>query len=152
VKMLYFGTLVHNTGHDMNYRDYDCGLITTYKSSYTEHENKQRNKQLLAKIEMAKYSVTTLNSAGYDKFFVVDFKNIGKLGYDLTVWTKEYEQQWLVFMPAGMVDVVRILSPVEYQEFKQKEGTIHNYFESANIMGKMATKHIANSDWKDINV
>ena len=124
--MLYFGTLVHNTGHDMNYRDYDCGLITAYKSSYTEHENKQRNKQLLAKIEMAKYSVTTLNSAGYDKFFVVDFKNIGKLGYDLTIWTKEYEQQWLVFMPAGMVDVVRILSPNEYQEFKQKEETIQN--------------------------
>lgn len=134
----------------MNYRDYDCGLITAYKKQYSEHENKQRNKQLLAKIQVSKYAVVTLSFSGYDKFFVVDYKSIGMLSHHLVVWTKEYEQEKLFFMPAGMVDVSKTLSPLEYEEFLQKEKNIHNYYESANIMGKWGIAKTAEKDWKEI--
>lgn len=136
----------------MNYRDYDCGLITAYNLGYTEHENKQRNKQLHAKIQVSKYAVVVLNLSGYDKFFVVDSKNRGKLGYDLTVWSKEYEQEKLRFMPAGMVDVSRSLTPLEYEEFRSKEKDIQNYYEVANIMGKWAIAKTAERNWKDIQI
>ena len=136
----------------MNYRDYDCGVITAHNVGYTEQENKQRNKQLHAKIQLSKYAVVTLNFSGYDKFFVVDHKNTGKLGYDLTKWSKEYEQEKLRFMPAGMVDVSRSLTPLEYEEFRSKEKDIQNYYEVANILGKLAIAKTAERNWKDIQI
>lgn len=136
----------------MKYHEHECGLITAYNHNYTPHENKQRNKQLQARIEINRYGFVILSSSGYDKFFVVDLKDTGKLGYDLSRWSREYEQQTIQFIPKGGIGIDRVFSFIELNELKSKEKDIQNYYEVANINGKWAMTYIANSDWREIQV
>jgi hypothetical protein len=132
--------------------EHECGLITAYNHIYTPHENKQRNKQLQAKIQIGRYGVVTLSSKGYDMFFIVDLKNTGKLGYDLSKWSQEYEQETIHFIPKGGVGSERVFSYIDLNELKSKENDIQNYYEVANINGKWAMTNIANSDWREIQI
>jgi hypothetical protein len=132
--------------------EHDCGLITAYNHTYTSHENKQRNKQLQAKIQIGRYGVVTLSSKGYDMFFIVDLKNTGKLGYDLSKWSQEYEQETIHFIPKGGVGSERVFSYIDVNELKSKENDIQNYYEVANINGKWAMTNIANLDWRHIQI
>ena len=132
--------------------EHECGLITAYNHIYTPHENKQRNKQLQAKIQIGRYGVVTLSSKGYDMFFIVDLKNTGKLGYDLSKWSQEYEQETIHFIPKGGVGSDRVFSQIDMNELKSKENDIQNYYEVANINGKWAMTNIANLDWRHIQV
>ena len=132
--------------------EHDCGLITAYNHTYTSHENKQRNKQLQAKIQIGRYGVVTLSSKGYDMFFIVDLKNTGKLGYDLSKWSQEYEQETIHFIPKGGVGSERVFSYIDLNELKSKENDIQNYYEVANINGKWAMTNIANLDWRHIQI
>jgi hypothetical protein len=132
--------------------EHDCGLITAYNHTYTSHENKQRNKQLQAKIQIGRYGVVTLSSKGYDMFFIVDLKNTGKLGYDLSKWSQEYEQETIHFIQKGGVGSEQVFSYIDLNELKSKENDIQNYYEVANINGKWAMTNIANLDWRHIQV
>jgi hypothetical protein len=132
--------------------EHDCGLITAYNHTYTSHENKQRNKQLQAKIQIGRYGVVTLSSKGYDMFFIVDLKNTGKLGYDLSKWSQEYEQETIHFIPKGGVGSEQVFSYIDLNELKSKENDIQNYYEVANINGKWAMTNIANLNWRHIQV
>lgn len=132
--------------------EHDCGLITAYNHTYTSHENKQRNKQLQSKIQIGRYGVVTLSSKGYDMFFIVDLKNTGKLGYDLSKWSQEYEQETIHFIPKGGVGSERVFSYIDLNELKSKENDIQNYYEVANINGKWAMTNIANLDWRHIQI
>jgi hypothetical protein len=132
--------------------EHDCGLITAYNHIYTPHENKQRNKQLQAKIQIGRYGVVILSSKGYDMFFIVDLKNTGKLGYDLSKWSQEYEQETIHFIPKGGIGSDRVFSKIDMNELKSKENDIQNYYEVANINGKWAMTNIANLDWRHIQV
>jgi len=132
--------------------EYDCCIISAYNLSYSDHENAQRSKQLQAKILVNKYKFVTLTNSGYDKFFVVDSKDRGKLGYDVTVWSREYEQESITFIPKNKFDSDRFFSYNDYQELKSKENELSNYYEVANILGKWSITLTANKDWKDIQI
>jgi hypothetical protein len=120
----------------MKYYEHECGLITAYNESYTSHENKQRNKQLQAKIQISRYGVVTLSSKGYD----------------LSKWSQEYEQETINFIPKGGIGGERVFSQIDVNELKSKENDIHNYYEVANINGKWAMTNIANLNWRHIQV
>lgn len=104
---------------------HDCGMLTafrTYKTcptqgneepeKYTLNENKKRNRQLLAKINLAGYGYTKV-AGGYieyfqteyaneiqeDVFFVVDLKDRGNLKNDLKEWGEHYNQDSILFIP-----------------------------------------------------
>lgn len=136
----------------MKIYEHDCGIITAHDTKYSDRENAQRNKQLHAKIQISKYAVTTLSNSGHDVFFIIDKKNSGKLEYDLTKWSSEYDQATIKFFPKNSLDTDEFLSSIDLEELKSKENEIYNYYEVANITGKMAMTHIAKLDWKDIQV
>lgn len=136
----------------MKIHEHDCGLITAYDVKYSDHENAQRNKQLHAKIQISRYAVTILSNSGHDVFFVLDIKDSGKLSNDLSKWSNEYDQAEIKFIPKNTIGNDQILSYIDLQELKSKENEIYNYYEVANITGKMAMTHIAKLDWKDIQV
>lgn len=136
----------------MKIHEHDCGLITAYDVKYSDHENTQRNKQLHAKIQISRYAVTILSNSGHDVFFVLDIKDSGKLSNDLSKWSNEYDQVGIKFIPKNTIGNNQILSYIDLQELKSKENEIYNYYEVANITGKMAMTHIAKLDWKDIQV
>jgi len=137
---------------EMRRYDHDCGLITAYNPKYSKYENSQRNKQLHAKIQINKYAVVTISNSGYDRFFIMDDKDRGQLGYDISKWSREYEQETINFVPKNHLDLDKFFSYNDYVELKSKEKELYNYYEVANITGKMAMTHIAKLDWKDIQV
>ena len=137
---------------EMRRYDHDCAIITAHNIKYSDHENLQRNKQLQARILIGKYKFVTLSNSGYDKFFVMDSKDCGKLGYDITKWSREYEQESITFIPKNKFDSDRFFSYNDYQELKSKENELSNYYEVANILGKWSMTLTANKDWKDIQI
>jgi len=100
----------------------DCGTITAWRTAeecntgrkYTYREKLQRNRSLLAKIQSRGYGVTKMKGSyieGYgtesaievheDIFFVVDIKSSGNLESDLRAWGELFEQDSILFVPAG---------------------------------------------------
>ena len=137
---------------EMRRYEHECALITAYNPKYSDYENAQRNKQLHAKIQINKYAVVTISNSGHDRFFVMDIKDRSQLGYDITKWSREYEQDTINFVPKNNLDLDRFFSYADYTELKSKENQLYNYYEVANITGKLAMTHIAKLDWKDIQV
>ena len=137
---------------EMKRYDHDCALITAYNPKYSEYENTQRNKQLEAKIQVGKYAMVTLSNSGRDRFFVMDVKDRSQLGYDITKWSREYEQDTINFVPKNNLDMDKFFSYNDYVELKSKENELYNYYEVANILGKWSISLTANKDWKDIQV
>jgi hypothetical protein len=136
----------------MDYNEHDCGVITAYNQKYTPHENEQRNKQLQAKIEVAKYSLLVLFQDEMRRFFVVDSNDIGELHRDLKTWSEQYEQEEIRFARKGTFIAGDSFSEDEVNEVEIGKEKIANYYRVANIFGKWAMKNIANSDWRLVQV
>lgn len=103
---------------------HDCGTITAFRSKegcglpedlpYALQDNKKRNAQLKAKLEMMGYGTTAVKGAyieNYgtpeaievreDVFFVVDLQDKGNLEADLRRLGEEYMQDSILFIPRG---------------------------------------------------
>lgn len=92
----------------------DTGAITAFRSNFTNSENKDRNKLLLAKLFRLGYGVTSIKGSyiedfgtvnaqevGEDTFFVEDLKAKGNLEQDLVNLGKEFDQDSILFIPKG---------------------------------------------------
>jgi hypothetical protein len=134
----------------MNYNEHDCGVITAYNQKYTTYENEQRNKQLQAKIEVAKYSLLVLFQNEMKRFFVVDSNDIGELHRDLKMWSEQYEQNETRFAQKGTISTGDSFSDEEIKTVEMNKEKIGNYYRVANIFGKWAMKHTANLDWRNV--
>jgi hypothetical protein len=97
---------------------YETGIITAFRyaedcgngKKYSRHENKQRNRSLLAKLRNMGYGVTAvqgtwINNAGLKSaetsYFVVDIENIGKLKNNLIELGTEFDQDAILWIPKG---------------------------------------------------
>jgi hypothetical protein len=101
--------------------EHDCGAVTAVRINrncgegerYTNKENKQRNKSLLAKLKTKGYGVTTLHGrypegmsglVGKEiSYFVVDLNDSGNLERDLRKLGEEFEQDSILYVPRGAV-------------------------------------------------
>ena len=104
--------------------NHDCGTITAFRSkegcagpedqSYTNQDNKKRNRQLQANLQSLGYGVTAVDGAYIenfntpdakevkeDVFFVVDLKDRGRLESDLKVLGEQYDQDSILYIPRG---------------------------------------------------
>jgi len=90
---------------------FDVGVITSWHPRYTKSENAQRNKSLYAKLLVARYSLaaargtyTTMRGLILKPqlFVVVDGRNGGTLLETLYALGSEFEQDGIVFVPAGV--------------------------------------------------
>lgn len=101
--------------------EHDSGTITTYRNQYTHKQNQQRNRSLSAKLATKRYDVTIVDGSyiedfetdkavevGEKVFFVVDYKNRGKLEKDLRAFGEEFSQDSIMFIPKGGVDAYLI--------------------------------------------
>lgn len=102
----------HNESHD-------CAALTAYRNApecgsgerYTNKQNRQRNKSLLAKLKSDGYSVTTLQGVypegGETKkemsYFVVDIEDKGNLLKDAQKYGEEFDQDSVLFIPKGAI-------------------------------------------------
>ena len=85
----------------------DCGS----GERYTNKQNAQRNKSLLAKLKSKGYSVTTLHGTypegGQTKkeisYFVVDIEDDGNLLKDARSLGEEFDQDSILFIPKGSI-------------------------------------------------
>jgi len=100
-------------------KEHDCGALTAFRKGpecgsgkeYTNKENAQRNKSLLAKLKMKGYGVTKLHgsypeggkTAKEISYFVVDLSDTGKLEKDLKSFGQEFEQDSILFVPKGAI-------------------------------------------------
>lgn len=103
-------------------REHDYGTITAYRYSpdcgtgkpYTYRENQQRNASLLSKLRARGFGVTGIKGSyienfgsadarevGENSFLVVDTQNSGKLRASLLALGEEFEQDSIIFGPAG---------------------------------------------------
>jgi hypothetical protein len=105
-------------------KEYDCGIITAFRSSYSKKENLERNKKLLANIYYFKFDVITVHGSyieDYDpdskipqqesieeSFFVVDTKNSGKLKKFLTMAGKRFLQDSVFYLPKNKKKAILI--------------------------------------------
>ena len=138
---------------------YDVGLISAYRDAtdcntgkpLTRAENERRSRDLLAKLRYAGYSVARVKGRYYYKdgkvmvasdeksFFVVDDLNIGNLRQVLVKLGIMFEQDSIVFSPAGHDDALLIGTnrcPNNWVGFMkvQKLGNVH-----WNIDAKLVT-------------
>ena len=104
--------------------EHDCGTITAFRSKegcgsptdkpYSKQDNKKRNRQLMANLQMLGYGVTAVQGAyieNYgtpdalevkeDVYFVVDLRDRRKLREDLVNLGSKYEQDSILFIPKG---------------------------------------------------
>jgi hypothetical protein len=104
--------------------EHDCGTITAFRSKegcggpddaeYSLDDNKKRNRQLYANLEVLGYGVTRVDGAYIENFgtkdakevkedvyFVVDLKNKGTLKSDLMRLGEKYMQDSILFIPKG---------------------------------------------------
>lgn len=100
--------------------EHDTGALTAFRKGpacgdtdkrYTNKENAQRNKSLLAKLKTKGYGVTKLHgtypeggkTAKEISYFVVDLSDAGKLEKDLLQLGQEFEQDSILFIPKGAI-------------------------------------------------
>lgn len=104
--------------------EHDCGTITAFRSKegcggedaaeYSLDDNKKRNRQLYANLEVLGYGVTKVDGAYIENFgtkdakevkedvyFVVDLKDKGTLKNDLMRLGEKYMQDSILFIPKG---------------------------------------------------
>ena len=104
--------------------EHDCGTITAFRSKegcggpdaaeYSLDDNKKRNRQLYANLEVLGYGVTRVDGAYIENFgtkdakevkedvyFVVDLKDKGTLKNDLMRLGEKYMQDSILFIPKG---------------------------------------------------
>jgi hypothetical protein len=104
--------------------EHDCGTITAFRSKegcggpddaeYSLDDNKKRNRQLYANLEVLGYGVTRVDGAYIENFgtqdakevtedvyFVVDLKDKGTLKSDLMRLGEKYMQDSILFIPKG---------------------------------------------------
>ena len=104
--------------------EHDCGTITAFRSKegcggedaaeYSWNDNKKRNRQLYANLEVLGYGVTRVDGAYIENFgtkdakevkedvyFVVDLKDKGTLKTDLMRLGEKYMQDSILFIPKG---------------------------------------------------
>lgn len=104
--------------------EHDCGTITAFRSKegcggedateYSLDDNKKRNRQLYANLEVLGYGVTRVDGAYIENFgtkdakevkedvyFVVDLKDKGTLKTDLMRLGEKYMQDSILFIPKG---------------------------------------------------
>lgn len=102
-----------------NNENHDCAALTAFRKAsdcgegetYTNRENLQRNKSLLAKLQSRGYGVTRLQGkypeGGKEtteiSFFVVDLKDSGNLFDDIRALGQEFEQDSVLLIPRGAV-------------------------------------------------
>lgn len=92
----------------------DTGAITAFRSQFTNSENKDRNKLLLAKLFKLGYGVTSIKGSyiedfgtvcaievGEDTFFVEDLDSSGNLEQDLISLGEYFDQDSVLFIPKG---------------------------------------------------
>ena len=91
---------------------YYCGTITAFRDEYNRDENRARNRNLLAKLQNEGFGVTRIKG-GYiqdyksdkakkvseESFFVVDFRETGKLESSLAKFGEEFEQDSVLVIP-----------------------------------------------------
>jgi len=103
--------------------DHDCGAITAFRvgadcgegEPYTSKENKQRNKSLMAKLKSAGYGITKLqgtypeggSTAKEISYWVVDLNNNGNLEKDIRKFGEMFDQDSVLFVPRGAMNVVK---------------------------------------------
>jgi len=189
--------------------EHDCGTITAFRSKegcggpndkpYSLDDNKKRNRQLQAKLQVIGYGLTKVDGAYIenfntpdakevkeDVFFVVDLKDKGNLESDLRSLGEEYMQDSILFIPKGGKGSILIGTnkceqsypghskkiafkdrtfgkesefmtrvsgrPFTFESaFFEQADSAYNYYSVANVMGKWAMKHIAESKWQDIS-
>lgn len=189
--------------------NHDCGIISASRDGqgctpsmadrYTSKENKQRNKQLSAKLQILGYGITRVDGTyveNYnsdnsikvyeDAFFVVDLENTGKLKADLLELGELYMQDSIMWIPHSENGAAYLIGtnhcpdgfpgyriaekytqtsygkegefmtmingrPFKFTETDMNENVYNNY-KNTNYLGKMATKKIADMDWKLIQV
>jgi hypothetical protein len=171
--------------------NHDCTTLTAYRSEYTHKENQQRNKSLLAEILSSGFKVTSvegvyIENLGTDTatktkehvFFVVDWKDEGKLKYYIKRWGSKFEQDSVLFIPKKSKSAVLIgTKEGGYPGYGKEEvfslrqfGKSDNpfltyvdgrpmYFISESIgnpqycggnMGRWAARMVADKDWRTL--
>ena len=101
--------------------EHDCGAMTAFRvgadcgegKAYTNKENKQRNKSLLAKLKSKGYGITKLlgkypeggKSVTESSWFVVDLNDSGKLEADMKRLGEEFDQDSILFIPKGSIKI-----------------------------------------------
>jgi len=100
--------------------EHDAGALTAFRKGpacgdkderYTNKENAQRNKSLLAKLKTKGYGVTKLHGTYPEggkttkeiSYFVVDLSDAGNLEKDLQKLGQEFEQDSILFIPKGAI-------------------------------------------------
>ena len=105
----------HNEKHD-------CGAMTAFRNAsdcgegerYTNADNKQRNKSLLAKLKTKGYGATTLKGRYPEggktstevSYFIVDLQDGGNLERDMKVLGEEFDQDSVLYVPKGSIQGV----------------------------------------------
>lgn len=105
----------HNEKHD-------CGAMTAFRNAsdcgegerYTNADNKQRNKSLLAKLKTKGYGVTTLKGRYPEggktstevSYFIVDLQDGGGLEQDMKKLGEEFDQDSVLYVPKGSIQGV----------------------------------------------
>ena len=105
----------HNEKHD-------CGAMTAFRNAsdcgegerYTNADNKQRNKSLLAKLKTKGYGVTTLKGRYPEggktstevSYFIVDLQDGEGLEQDMKKLGEEFDQDSVLYVPKGSIQGV----------------------------------------------
>ena len=105
----------HNEKHD-------CGAMTAFRNAsdcgegerYTNADNKQRNKSLLAKLKTKGYGVTTLKGRYPEggktstevSYFIVDLQDGDGLEQDMKKLGEEFDQDSVLYVPKGSIQGV----------------------------------------------
>lgn len=111
--------------------NHDCGIITAFRSTngcnvegdmpYTLEDNKKRNNQLRARLDVLGYGITTVDGVYIENFgkpnaitvkedvyFVVDLADTGTLEKYLIKLGGEYMQDSVLFIPKGGLESILI--------------------------------------------
>ena len=102
----------HNEKHD-------CAAMTAFRNAadcgegekYSNADNKQRNKSLLAKLKTKGYGATTLKGRYPEggktstevSYFIVDLQDGGSLEQDMKKLGEEFEQDSILYVPKGSI-------------------------------------------------
>jgi len=90
------------------------GAITAFRKEYSKHENRQRNKSLLAKLSRYRYGVTAVKGSyienfdspaavevGEEVYLVVDLSDRNDLRRNLKKLGSEFDQDSILFVEKG---------------------------------------------------
>lgn len=100
-------------------KDFDAGAISGFRREFTRSQNMSRNKEILAYLLNANYSVTKVmgsyienhgsanaREVGEESFFVVDQEKTGRLKDDLIKLGRMYDQDSILWVHRGSSGVL----------------------------------------------